>query len=262
VLLLAVGLGSLLAPWLTPYHPNALDVDNKLSPPALAHPAGTDALGRDVLSRILHGGRVSLLVGVATAGLSLLAGGAVGALAGTLGGRLDALLMSVVDLALSVPGFFVALLVGYRFSGNLLALTLTLTAVSWMEIARLVRGHFVSLREREFVNAARAAGATRLRIAIRHILPHSAGLLQVALVLILARAVHAEAALSFLGFGVRPPETSWGSLLADARHYVAVAPWLALGPGLVLFLTLWSAHGLRGELARGQSGSGRSGEPG
>jgi len=240
--LLVVALGCALGPWLLPLDPETLNLDLRLAHPSLAHPMGTDAMGRDILARALHGGRLSLGVGVTAALLGVAFGALVGVAAGALGPRTDGGLMRGVDLALSVPAAFVALVLAARSDGDPLLLALTLAAFSWMTPARLVRDGVAPIRGSDYVAAARAAGATRGRIALIHLLPQVRRTLGAVFVLALAHAVLGEATLSFLGFGVRPPAASWGSLIAGARPYVASAPWIVVGPGLLLFATLWSVQ--------------------
>ena len=250
ILLAVLVLGCAFAPWVTSLDPESLDLDARLAPPSATHPLGTDAMGRDLLARTLYGGRVSLGIGLSAALLGTAIGIFVGAAAATGGRRTETALMAGVDLALAMPALFLALLLGARAEGDVLALALVLTAFSWMEPARIVRTGLARLRGGELAAAARASGASRLRIVCRHLLPQVSGQVRASFLLAFAHAVLAEATLSFLGFGVRPPYPSWGTLIAGARFYVATAPWMLLGPVAFLFLALWSANGLGRRAAR------------
>ena len=243
-LLLLVAFACAAAPWLAPAPPDALDLDARLAPPSRAHPFGTDALGRDLLSRTLHGGRLSLVVGAIATALAAVAGAAAG-LAAALGrGRLDALLMRTVDGWTAVPALLVAMLVASRAAGSPLSVALVLAAFSWTEPARVVRAAVAPHRDGGIAAAARAAGAGPARIALRHLLPLASGELRAACLVAFARVVLAESTLSFLGFGVQPPQSSWGTLIAASRIHVNSAPWLLLAPTLALFVTLAAAHRL------------------
>jgi peptide/nickel transport system permease protein len=195
---------------------------------------GTDALGRDLLSRLVWGARVSLLAGFLAALLAVTLGGGVGLIAGFAGGRLDGLLMRVTDAALAIPRLFLLLLLAALFRPSLTTTVLLVGCTTWMAAARLVRGEALSIREREFVASARAAGASPARVALRHVFPHAATVLCVEAALRLGQAVLLEASLSFLGLGVPPPAASWGGLIADGRDRLLDAWWIATWPGLAI----------------------------
>jgi peptide/nickel transport system permease protein len=203
---------------------------------------GTDELGRDVLSRILNGGRVSILVGLLSVAISVVIGTVIGALSGYFGGWTDTLLMRFTDFALSFPRLFMAIMLISVFGNQFWIVVLVIGGLSWMGTARLVRGSFLSIKEREYVEAARAIGVSTSRIIIRHILPNAMGPLIVSATLGMASAIISESSLSFLGLGIQPPATSWGRMLNDAQGVTSTAPWLAIFPGLFIFLTVLSIN--------------------
>jgi peptide/nickel transport system permease protein len=244
-LFLLLALSALLAP-LSPYDPTVSAPTNVLQPPSLAHWFGTDELGRDVFTRILYGGRISLMVGLFSTLLTLAIGVLIGAVAGYYGGWLDNLLMRITDAFLSFPSIFILILAasllrdqpvaGLR--NSVLVVIVIIAALSWMWPARLVRSLFLSLRARDFVTAARAVGGADRRLILRHILPNCVGPIMVNGTLEMAYAILTESGLSYLGFGVMPPTPSWGNILSTAQTYVFRAPWLAIFPGLMIFLTV------------------------
>ena len=242
VLVLGVLGAALLAPVLAPYDPARVPADlaaQSLRPPGREHWLGTDLLGRDLLSRILYGARVSLLVGFAVALLTAALGATVGLLAGFYAGTIDVVFMRVTDAVMAFPTLVLAIAaVAVLDRPGLLAIILVLTVVQWTTVARLVRGQALALREREFVSAAYALGARDLRILARHLLPNCLAPLLVSTTFGVASNILAEAGLSFLGLGVQPPAVSWGSLLAEGAVYLTVKPWLVIFPGLAITLTV------------------------
>jgi ABC-type dipeptide/oligopeptide/nickel transport system permease subunit len=242
VVILLVLAGALLAPLLAPYDPARLPADlaaQSLRPPGREHWLGTDLLGRDLLSRILYGARVSLLVGFAVALLTAVLGATLGLLAGFYAGTIDVVFMRVTDAVMAFPTLVLAIAaVAVLDRPGLLAIILVLTVVQWTTVARLVRGQALALREREFVSAAAALGARDLRILTRHLLPNCLAPLLVSTTFGVASNIVAEAGLSFLGLGVQPPAVSWGSLLSEGAVYLTVKPWLVIFPGLAITLTV------------------------
>lgn len=229
---------ALLAPLLAPYDPSAIRVSSILLPPSSAHLLGTDALGRDVLSRMIYGTQISLLVGFVAVGIAVLIGVLVGALAGYYPGWVDTLFMRLVDIMLSVPTFFLILAVIALVGPNLLNIMVVIGVSSWMGVARLVRGEFLALKESDYVLAARALGVPAARIIFRHILPNAMAPVYVSAILGIAAAVLVESSLSFLGLGVQPPTPSWGNILTDGKANIEIAWWLSLFPGLAILVTV------------------------
>jgi peptide/nickel transport system permease protein len=240
----------LLAP-LMPYDPLTPNMSERLQPPSWQHPMGTDALGRDLFTRVLYGGRVSLTVGLLVVGLSISIGVMVGATAGYYGGAIDSILMRITDTFLTLPTLLVLILLSAilreveipLFERNsVLTIGLVIGILSWMTFARLVRASFLTLRELDFVSATRALGGSDLRIIARHILPNAIGPMIVEATLELGYAIIEESGLSFLGFGIQPPTPSWGNLLSNAQENFTKYPWLAIFPGLMIFLTIISVN--------------------
>ena len=249
VLLVIMILGVLLGPWLWRVPIDEIDFTARLQGPSWAHPFGTDDLGQDLLARVLYGGRISLAVGFAAMGVAVTLGVLVGATAGMSRGPVDAALMWLTDLFLSLPQLPLLLLIIYLFRDGLakvvgqelgvfLMIVVVIGLFNWMQVARLVRAQFFSLREKEFVEAARALGASRPRIVIQHILPNALGPVIVAASIDVAAAILAESTLSFLGLGFPPDTPTWGRLLFDAKDNLDFAPHWAIFPGLAIFLTV------------------------
>ena len=237
-ILLALAVAALFAPLLAPHDPLRQDLDNDLLAYSADHPLGTDKLGRDVLSRTIYGGRISLLTGIATVLISLAIGAAAGSLSGYFGGWLDLLLMRLVDILMAFPGILLAIALTAVLGPGLDHVILALCLIGWTGYARLVRGEILSLREREFVQAARGLGCPPKRIIIRHLMPNLLAPLLIQATFGLAAAIVAEGSLSFLGLGVEPPTPSWGSMLNDGRQFLLVAPHLTTYPGLALMFTV------------------------
>ncbi len=245
-LVLGLFVVSISAHWLAPYDPDQINLKAVLMPPSQAHLMGTDTLGRDVLSRIIYGSRVSLKVGFVAVGLATLIGLVVGALAGYYGGWVDSGLMRLVDLMLCFPSFFLILAVIAVLEPSIWNIMAVIGLTSWMGVARLVRAEFLTLREREFVTAARALGASDVRLIMRHMLPNALAPVMVSATLGVAGAILTESALSFLGLGVQPPTPSWGNILTAGKDNIEIAWWLSVFPGLAILITVMS-YNLLGE---------------
>lgn len=238
VVLFALGLAAAAAPWLAPRPPDAVEPRLMLRPPGAAGWLGTDEIGRDVLSRLLHAGRTSLVLGLGVAAVSVGLGGLLGALAGYCRGWVDALVSAAADALLSVPPLALAMVAAAFLSLTPGRLVLVLALLTWTTVARLVRGQVLSLRAWPFVEAARALGASHARLLTRHILPHVLGPVSVAGTLLTAHAILIESALSFLGFGLPPPTATWGGMLHAAQVHFTQAPWLGIFPGLAILLVV------------------------
>jgi peptide/nickel transport system permease protein len=229
---------SLLAPWFAPYDPNAIDLKNVLAPPSGGHPFGTDPLGRDVLSRMIWGAGISLKVGFVATGIAILIGTILGALAGYYGRWVDAVIMRFVDIMLCFPSFFLILAVIAILEPSIWNIMIVIGLTGWMGVTRLVRADFISLKERDFVQAARSVGAGDLRIIFLHILPNAMASVLVTATLGVAGAILTESALSFLGIGVQPPTPSWGNILTAGKDNIDIAWWLSFYPGLAILVTV------------------------
>jgi peptide/nickel transport system permease protein len=231
------------APIVSPYDPERTALLLIHEAPSPHHPMGTDALGRDLATRILYGGRVSLSVGVLAVGLAITLGTLVGGLAGFYGRWIDGILMRLVDMMFSFPRLFLLILIAVLAKGmSVPVIILVLGALSWMTTSRLVRASFLALKEREFVIAAHAIGARDRDIILRHLLPNSMAPIIVSATLGVAGTIVAESTLSFLGLGIQPPVPSWGNMLEDATQDMAIAPWAAIFPGLAIFLAVVSIN--------------------
>ena len=246
IVVLLLFIVAIASPLIAPYDPNAIDVRNILEPPGLSHLFGTDDLGRDILSRVIYGSWVSLLVGFVAVGIATVIGIIVGASAGYYGGWVDTVIMRFVDTMLSIPTFFLILAVITFLDSSIWNIMAVIGLTSWMGVARLVRAEFLSLKEREFVLAARALGASDVRIIVRHILPNALSPVFVSAVLGVAGAILTESVLSFLGIGVQPPTASWGNILTAGKDNIEIAWWISVFPGLAILLTVL-AYNLLGE---------------
>jgi len=235
-------LASLAAPWITPHTYDKTNLRYGAKPPTGTHPLGTDELGRDLLTRILYGGRISFAVGLLATLVSLTIGVTYGCVAGFRGGRVDRVMMRLVDILYGLPFMFVVILLMVLFGRNIVNLFIALGAVQWLTMARIVRGQVLSLRIREFVMAAHAMGATPGRVVTRHLLPNALGPIVVYATLTVPAVMLEEAFLSFLGLGVQPPMSSWGVLAAEGAAAMEAYPWLIVFPGLALTLTLLSLN--------------------
>jgi peptide/nickel transport system permease protein len=244
ILLLLMALLVTLVPMISPYDYDQEDLDliGQPSPPGRAHWFGTDELGQDSLTRVMYGGRISLAVGLASALVATLVGTSIGALAGFFGGATDSVLMRFTDVVLSIPLLPLVLLLSGLFRPGLPLLVMSIGGLTWMGTARVVRSQFLSLRELEFVDAARALGVGNGRLIMRHILPNAAAPIIVSATLAVGSSIMLESALSFLGFGVQPPTPTWGNLLKTASPWIGAAPWLVLPPGLLIFATVLAVN--------------------
>ncbi len=256
-LMLSFGLGivlfmsimALAAPLLAPYPPNLEHLNNILEPPSARFLLGTDRLGRDVLSRMLYGGRVSLWVGFVAVGISVSIGTCLGLISGYFRKWVDEAIMRFVDIMLCFPSFFLILAVIAFLEPSLTNIMIVIGLTSWMGVARLVRAETLSLREREYVAAARLAGCSTAHILLRHILPNALAPVLITATLGIAGAILVESSLSFLGLGVQPPMPSWGNMLMDGKATLEVAPWLSIYPGLAILVTVLG-YNLLGESLR------------
>lgn len=233
-LVLLVGMG----PWLWSTSPTAIDLAHVGAGPSLAHPLGTDETGRDVLSRVLGGGRITLAVALLAMATAIALGSLVGGIAGFRGGRVDAALMRFVDAALAVPALFIAICLLAFVGPGLASVVVAIGLTTWMPAARVVRGEVARLRRETYIEAASALGATAPRILWRHVAPQVAPILVVTATLAVATAILTEAALSFLGLGIQPPTPSWGNMLSGAQGTLSTYPWLAIVPGLLILLSV------------------------
>ncbi|WP_455180102.1 ABC transporter permease [Azospirillum melinis] len=253
ILALVVG-SALLAPWIAPFDPNAMDLGNSLQPPSAEHWFGTDQLGRDVFSRAIVGGRLSLLIAAAVVALAGTSGTLLGIVAGYRGGWIDGIIMRVADIQYALPPVILAMVMVGAIGPSTTNIVAVITLANWARFARVIRAEALSLRHRDFVLLARLAGASHLRIVLVHILPNVRNTLLVLLTLDLGLIIILEATLSFLGLGIQPPDPSWGTMIADGRGYLERAWWTSILPGCVLMLTVLAAN-LLGDGLRAGDGS-------
>ncbi|MBP2231872.1 peptide/nickel transport system permease protein [Azospirillum agricola] len=253
ILALVVG-SALLAPWIAPFDPNAMDLGNALQPPSAEHWFGTDQLGRDVFSRAIVGGQLSLLIAAAVVALAGTSGTLLGIVAGYRGGWIDGIIMRVADIQYALPPVILAMVMVGAIGPSTTNIVAVITLANWARFARVIRAEALSLRHRDFVLLARLAGASHLRIVLVHILPNVRNTLLVLLTLDLGLIIILEATLSFLGLGIQPPDPSWGTMIADGRGYLERAWWTSILPGCVLMLTVLAAN-LLGDSLRAGNGS-------
>ena len=254
VVLAVLAAVALLAPILAPHDPLQVNLPDALLPPSATHLLGTDLLGRDVLSRLIYGARISLSIGVIAVGIAILVGLVIGAVAGFYGGWVDTVLMRFVDTMLSIPTIFLLLAVIAIIGPSIHVVMAVIGLTSWMGVARLVRAEILSLKEREFILAARVLGASSWRIITKHLLPNAMAPVLVSATLGVGGAILTESALSYLGLGVQPPTPSWGNILNEGRIALGVAWWLTLSPGFCILITVLSfnllGEGIRQRLMR------------
>lgn len=233
---------AILTPWIAPYAYDAQNLNLGATPPSAAHWLGTDVFGRDLLTQIMYGGRISLAVGFVATAVALLIGISWGAIAGYLGGRVDAVMMRIVDILYALPLMIFIVLLMVVFGRNLLLLFLAIGAVEWLTMARIMRGQVQALRQQEFVEAAISLGLSPLTIVRRHIVPNALGPIIVYTTLTIPSVMLLEAFLSFLGLGIQPPKTSWGLLISYGAETMEEYPWLLIYPGLALTITLFALN--------------------
>ncbi len=240
VIMILLYVAAIGAPWLQTHDPTNTNIRDRLEPPSGEHIFGTDRYGRDVYSRMLHGARISLSVGFVAVGISLTIGTIIGAVAGYFGGMVDNILMRLVDMVISLPGLMFLILIIALFGRSIMHIMVVIGLLSWPGVARLVRGEFLSLRERDFVEAARAVGGGDLRLMFRHLLPNAIAPIVVAGTLGVASAIITEAGLSYLGLGVPPPAPSWGNMVQEGQQYMTTAWWLVAFPGSAILIAVLS----------------------
>jgi peptide/nickel transport system permease protein len=237
-LIVLLALIALLAPLIAPANPLKQVLSTRLKPPSAEHWLGTDQLGRDVLSRMIYGSRISLVIGIVVVGLAASVGTLVGVVAGYFGGWLDEALMRLTDVFFAFPALILAMAISGALGPSLTNAMIAIAVVSWPVYARLVRAQVLSLREREYVEAARGLGASAERIVWQHILPNTLAPLLVQASFDMGGAILSAAGLSFIGFGAQPPTAEWGVMISDGRNYIVTQPWLSLFPGLAILLTV------------------------
>ena len=238
VMVLLLFAAAALAPWISPYDPTAIDLKKVLEAPTLEHPFGTDPLGRDVLSRIIWGSRISLLVGFVSVGIATVIGVFLGALAGYFSGKIDSLIMRLVDVMLCFPVLFLLIALIVYVEPSIWIIMIAIGVTSWPGVSRLVRAEILSLKEREFVLAARALGGSDFRVLFRHLLPNALAPVLVSITLGIPAAILTESSLSFLGLGIQPPTASWGNMLTAGKDNNEFAWWMSVYPGLAILITV------------------------
>lgn len=246
LIIFSLALVAVIAPLIAPFSPHHQDILHRLEPPSTKHPLGTDDLGRDLLSRVIYGTRISLLVGFVAIGIAIIIGSILGLLSGYFGGWLDTVIMRFVDIMLCFPTFFLILMVIAFLEPNIWTVMVVIGLTGWPGLTRLVRGECLSIRERGFVQAAKVLGLSNTRVMFVHLLPNVMAPILVTATLGIGGAILTESALSFLGLGVQPPTPSWGNILTAGKDYITVAWWLSLYPGLAILITVL-AYNLLGE---------------
>ena len=249
VFIMLVIIAAVFAPYISPYNPDKIDVNAVLQPPNPAHLLGTDQLGRDILSRLIFGARISIEVGFIAVSLSLFIGIFIGAYAGYYGGVTDSILMRFVDIMLTFPSFFLILAISAILKPSIINIMIIIGLTSWMGIARIIRAEFTQNREKDYVLSAKAAGASDSYIMFFEIIPNTVAPILVSATLGVAGAILIQASLAFLGIGIMPPTASWGGMLSRGKTYIMVAWWLTLFPGIAILLTVLSFN-LIGEAVR------------
>ena len=229
---------AILAPLICPFNPSVIDQNNLLMPPSARHLLGTDMLGRDLLTRIIYGARISLSIGLIAVGISVAIGLIFGSISGFYGGLIDSAIMRFVDIMLCFPTFYLILAVAAILGPSIFNIMIIIGLTSWMGSARLIRGEILSLKEREFIQAERAIGASNFRIIARHLIPNAIGPVLVNATLGIAGAILVESGLSFLGLGVQPPTPSWGNILIESKSTLGVAWWITVFPGFAILITI------------------------
>ena len=248
ILILGIFTVCLISPYIVSFSPDSIDLDGLKQPPSTKHLFGTDNKGRDILSRVLYGGRISISVAVLAALISMTVGLVIGLMSGYFGGKLDTFFMALVDLVLAFPSLLLAIGVSVLFPPGVYTVMIALSAVGWASFARLIRGQVISLREASFIEAAKAVGCSNTRILVLHILPQCIPLAFVMTGLKLGGYVLTEAGLSFLGLGAQPPTATWGSMISANRVFIGSAPWMVLTPGIMIAITALSFNVLGDDL--------------
>ncbi len=236
IIVLLFALMAIFAPLIAPYDPYLVSLKERLTPPSAIHLLGTDEIGRDMLTRVMYGGQVSLMIGLVPSFLSLIIGSVLGLVAGYYGGKVDSVVMRLADVMLAFPSLLLAMVVMYILGATLLNLFIALSIINWAGTARVVRAQTLALKEKEFIEAARSMGVSRSKIMFRHILPNCVPSLIVLFTLDIPAAILSESSLSFLGVGAQPPTASWGLMISQGRKFAYQCPWLVLAPGVAILL--------------------------
>ncbi|EEQ94281.1 ABC transporter permease [Brucella intermedia] len=238
IIIVVLVLTAVFAPYISPHDPYRVDMNEQFLSPSLTHWLGTDNFGRDVLTRILYGARISLVVGIVPSFISLIIGAIMGIVSGYYGGRIDFTIMRLADMMIAFPSLLLAMVVMYTLGANLFNIFIALSLVGWASVARVVRSQTLALKEKEFIEAARANGSKKTTIMFRHLFPNVVPTLIVLFSLSIPEAIMWESSLSFLGVGVQPPEASWGLLVAKGKEYLFAAPLVAIMPGVAILITV------------------------